>query len=112
VRDGSPLPLFEPDFLFRVPSAVSASVTPVGIHCDYKADLQLFVPANAVELDVVNGAENASISAWVIGSAGLQLGRTEQVPSATGVQLIRFDFSKILLIAFESMGELYLQAIR
>lgn len=111
VRNGAPLPLVEADFIFVVPSAFSARVNSDGINCGQSAIMQLTSLANAVDLDVVNGAGTATITAWSFGSAGWQKGPPRSVPSLPGLQHVRFDFTGVGRITFESKGELYLQTI-
>jgi hypothetical protein len=112
VHDGDPLPLVETDFIFVVPAASSARVNADGINCGQDAIMQLISLANAVDLDVVNGAGTATITAWSFGSAGWQKGPPQSIPSLPGLQHVRFDFTGIGRITFTSRGELYLQMIR
>ncbi|MCK1538680.1 MULTISPECIES: hypothetical protein [unclassified Bradyrhizobium] len=108
VKNGEPFPLLEPDFMFGVSGTPKAAIDGRGVYCGTGAGLQLTNPANVVELAVINGSQVAIITAF--GAGGLT--NSKNVPSAPGVQHVRFDFAGIYRVKFESMGsELYLQTI-
>jgi hypothetical protein len=114
VKTGDPFPLQETDFMFGVSGAALAVMRlPDGINCGFDASLQLINPANAIELDVVNDAQTATITALFLGPSGWQTGATKSVPGVPGLQHVRFDFTGIRRITIVSPGgELYLQTIR
>jgi hypothetical protein len=112
VAPGTALPLVESDFIFAVTGVSSADVGPRGIHCGPAAILQLTVPVNSLELEVLNGAP-ASIRAFFYGPKGWTegVGSPKQIFSDPNVETIRFDFAGIQRITFEG-AELYLQLMR
>jgi hypothetical protein len=114
VVPGSPLPLWENDFVFYVQGVAFAEVKPPrGISCGPAAKLELTDPVNSLELEVLNGAA-ATITAlfkgpngvWTVGVNG-----SRPLTSNPSVQTIRFDFYRIQRITFEGT-ELYLNIMR
>jgi hypothetical protein len=113
IPNDAPLPYTSsPYFLFFVHNETKARVNPArGINCGFDALLQLNGQANAIELIVSNDAGTATITAWLTGPNGLQIGPNKSVPSKAGLQTVRFDETNIVRITFESRGELYLETV-
>ncbi|MHC2385659.1 hypothetical protein ACVMFA_002213 [Bradyrhizobium liaoningense] len=107
VTNGSPLPLLAKDFVFGVIGASTAEVDKRGIHCRDYAFVQMKLAVNAVELTLYNGTDAVITAADATGSHT----ENKNLVSAPGPQTVRFDFEGILLITFESKGELYLKNI-
>lgn len=110
IPNGHPFPIHEKEFSFNVPGLSAAVVDKRGIHCGYVAVMQITLAVNAVELNVINGADGVIITA---SNAAGSLSDSKNVASAPGTQTIRFDFEGIRLIMFESPNdELYLKSLR